>query len=220
MDNFRDQATRAAAGKTDGLFEDLPLHFANDLPAHFESDFGPHLGRRIVDAARLSFASSSGITACSWAGFSWVELSEAVAKSRSSKSSRLLRSEDCAAAVCSRCLARIQPATRDWTSASTHWSKTSISCFRRFARSLSRASSNASREWREQVARYSNIGLFVFIGPLQIALKPNRPQSAYSTHRRTMTHMSIRNNHPQAAVFLGSMLARAVGRPGREGRGE
>lgn len=66
-------------------------------------------------------------------------------------------------AACSCLYTRIHSAIRDWMSISISSSNTSLSSLRRFARSFSRASTNDSRVTLEQFARYSSIGLSVFM---------------------------------------------------------
>jgi hypothetical protein len=70
---------------------------------------------------------------------------------------------------CARCIlvccrwASSHSAMRAWMSISINSSRISIICLRRFARSFRRASSNDCNEVFEQVARYSSIGLVVFM---------------------------------------------------------
>lgn len=74
-----------------------------------------------------------------------------------------LRDERRRVAAWRRRWTRIHSAMRAWISTSTNSSMSSMMRSRRLARSLRRASSNDCRETFEQVARYSSIGLVVFI---------------------------------------------------------
>lgn len=89
-------------------------------------------------------------------------------------------------AVWWRLWARIHSARRAWMSTSMSSSNSSIMFLRRFARSFSRASSKDSSDTFEQVARYSSIGLVVFIWIVSKCLNQKVPDARAGDVKHTV----------------------------------
>lgn len=154
-DNARVHATRTTVSTSSDL--------AAAFPRAFGMDFGGNARRAPVERSHTELSLSSG-GAVLWAmarAFSIARESGTSADIPSSRES--FQRKDVRPEARSRCRARIQLAMRVCTWSSTHSSRISIICFRKLARSFRRASSNASSVLFEQVARYSSIGLVVFI---------------------------------------------------------
>jgi hypothetical protein len=108
-----------------------------------------------------------------------------------------------------RLCARTHSARRAWMSTSMSSSSSSIMFLRRFARSFSRASSKDSSETFEQVARYSSIGLVVFIWIVSKFLSRNSPMQGPGEVKHTVhsEKVNIENELAEVASELRALFA-------------